>query len=60
VPDQISRETQELLDRAQRAIDEATALRRLSRSHLKDAEMHTAMLKLATYRERAQQFRKKN
>jgi hypothetical protein len=54
-----SPETQELLDRAQRAIDEAAALREMSENQLKDAARHTFMRDLAMYGARAQQFRLK-
>jgi hypothetical protein len=55
VPEGFSPETQELLDRAQRAIDEAAALREMSHRRLSDAERQTFMLALMSYRERAQQ-----
>ncbi|MET4215534.1 hypothetical protein ACVW1A_006544 [Bradyrhizobium sp. LB1.3] len=58
--EQFSPKTQELLDRAQRAIAKAIALRKLSRRQRSDAERKTFELEMTMYRERAQQLQNKN
>ncbi|WP_161495122.1 hypothetical protein [Bradyrhizobium canariense] len=54
MPKQFSPETQELLDRAQRAIDEAASLRQMIRMQLSDAERQSLLLEMMRYRKRDQ------
>jgi len=51
VPERFRPETQALLDRAQRAIDEAASLREMIRMHLSDAERQSFLLEMMRTRD---------
>ena len=59
MPQRFSEETQELLDRAQRAIDHAVAIRAQTRRQLADAARKSFDLEIATFVHRRQSGEKK-
>jgi hypothetical protein len=56
VPQQFSKQTQELLTRADRAIDRSVQLREQRRKYLARAEQRLFQLELSLYRRRAREL----